>query len=401
MSGAAWVDLIVVVLVLLAAYSGYRQGVVASVLAFAGVMLGAAAAVLLAPHVLGSVQEPVLRLVLGVGLLAGLVIVGQLSGMVLGRLGRSAIRGPLLRGIDSGIGALLQAGAMLVAVWLLATPLSTASAPTVARAVKGSTVIPAIKNAMDTLAPGFVRELPNRFAAVLDTSGLPEVLSPFVTTPVVPVQAPDALTLQTPVVRSVVDRAVRIDGRAPMCGRALEGSGFVSAADQVVTNAHVVAGTNEVTVTASGRRLPARVVLFNPEIDVAVLAVPGLNLEPLPMVTNGATAGDSGFALGYPEDAKNVHIAPTRVRSQQVLEGPNMYRTGTVEREVYLLRGQVRPGNSGGPLFDDRGRVVGMIFGVATDDPDTAFALTMRQIDAAVEGHNLTGAVSTQTCVAN
>jgi S1-C subfamily serine protease len=399
-TGSNWVDLIVVVLVLLAAYSGFRQGVVASVLAFIGVMLGGAAAVLLAPHVLARVEDPVVRLLLGVGLLAGLVIIGQLSGMVLGRLGRAALRGRLLRGLDSSVGALLQAGAMLIAAWLLATPLSSASSPEVAKAVKGSAVMPAVKTAMDSFAPAFVRALPGRFAAVLDDSGLPEVLSPFVNTPVVPVSPPDPVTLGTPVVSSVVGRTVRIDGKAPNCGRALEGSGFVAAADEVVTNAHVVAGTSEVTVTAGGHQLPATVVLYNPQIDVAVLAVPGLGLSPLPMVKNGTVKGDSGFALGYPEGSRTVRIAPTRVRSKQVLEGPNMYRTGTVSREVYLLRGEVHPGNSGGPLFNAQGQVVGMIFGVATDDAETAFALTMAQVASAIDGQNLTGQVSTQNCVA-
>ncbi|BDH59467.1 MarP family serine protease [Tsukamurella sp. PLM1] len=397
MSGSMWVDVVVVILMIIAAFSGYRQGAAASVLAFVGVVLGAAAGVLLAPHVLDSVDDARGRLLLGVGLLAGLVIIGELSGMVLGRAVRSSIRSPGVRTVDSGVGALVQVGALLVAAWLVAIPLTTAAAPQISRSVNGSAVLGKVNEfAVAVGADG----LPQKFAAIIDDSGLPQALGPFVDTPVVSVDVPDRVDFTDPAVQRVRSSVVRIDGQAPSCSRALEGSGFVSTPGRVVTNAHVVAGTRSVQVTVDGtRKYSAQVVYFDPQTDVAVLNVPGLQAKPLPIVFNGAKPGDPGFVLGYPGGGP-LTLSSSRVRSQQTLEGRNIYRDAQVRRDVYLLRGQVRPGNSGGPMFDREGNVVGVIFGVAVDDADTAFALTAKQVEPALKaGTTATAGVSTGDCV--
>ncbi|GAB3130467.1 acid resistance serine protease MarP [Tsukamurella serpentis] len=397
MSGSTIVDLLVVILMVVAAVSGYRQGAAASVLAFIGVVLGATAGVLLAPHVLGSVQDARGRLLLGVGLLAGLVIIGELSGMVLGRAVRSSIRSPGLRAADSGVGAVVQVGALLLAAWLVAIPLTTAAAPQISRAVNGSAVLGKVNDFAQRIgADG----LPQKFSAIIDDSGLPQALGPFVKTPVVTVDAPERVDFTDPVVQRVRSSVVRIDGQAPGCSRALEGSGFVSTAGRVVTNAHVVAGTTSVQVTVEGvKKYGAKVVYYDPRTDVAVLEVPGLQARPLPIVFNGAKPGDPGFVLGYPGGGP-LTLSASRVRSQQTLEGLNIYRDAQVRRDVYLLRGQVRPGNSGGPMFDRQGNVVGVIFGVAVDDGDTAFALTAKQVEPALQaGAASTVAVGTGGCV--
>ncbi|CAM3159452.1 MULTISPECIES: MarP family serine protease [unclassified Tsukamurella] len=397
MTGSTWVDVIVVVLMILAAISGYRQGAAASVLAFIGVVLGAAAGVLLAPHVLGSVDDAKGRLILGVGLLAGLVIIGELSGMVLGRAVRSSIRSTGLRTVDSGVGAVVQVGALLVAAWLVAIPLTSAAAPQVSRSVNGSAVLGAVNDFAKVVgADG----LPQKFSAIIDDSGLPQALGPFVNTPVVSVETPDRVDFTDPAVQRVRSSVVRIDGQAPSCSRALEGSGFVATPGRVVTNAHVVAGTRSVQVTVDGtKKYSAQVVYFDAQTDVAVLNVPGLQAKPLRIVFNGAKPGDPGFVLGYPGGGP-LTLSSSRVRSQQTLEGRNIYRDAQVRRDVYLLRGQVRPGNSGGPVFDREGNVVGVIFGVAVDDADTAFALTAKQVEPALQaGTTATAGVSTGACV--
>ncbi|WP_019201848.1 MarP family serine protease [Tsukamurella sp. 1534] len=397
MTGSTWVDLVVIALVLVAAVSGYRQGAAASVLAFIGVVLGAAAGVLLAPHVLGSVTDARGRVLLGVGLLAGLVIIGELSGMVLGRVVRSSIRGPGLRAADSSVGALVQVGALLVAAWLVAIPLTSAAAPSVSRAVNGSSILSGVNKVAQRAG---MDDLPQKFAAIIDDSGLPQALGPFVKTPVVNVDVPERVEFADPAVQRVRSSVVRIDGQAPGCGRALEGSGFVATPGRVVTNAHVVAGTQTVQVTVDGtKKYSAQVVYFDPQTDVAVLAVPNMQAKPLRIVFNGANPGDPGFVLGYPGGGP-LTLSSSRVRSQQSLDGRNIYRDAEVRRDVYLLRGQVRPGNSGGPMFDRQGNVVGVIFGVAVDDPDTAFALTAKQVEPALQAApGLTAGVQTGDCV--
>lgn len=397
MTGSTWVDVVVVVLMILAAFSGYRQGAAASVLAFIGVVLGAAAGVLLAPHVLDSVDDAKGRLLLGVGLLAGLVIIGELSGMVLGRAVRSSIRSVGLRTADSCVGAVVQVGALLVAAWLVAIPLTSAAAPQISRSVNGSAVLGAVNDFAKVVGAD---ELPQKFSAIIDDSGLPQALGPFVNTPVVSVETPDRVDFTDPVVQRVRTSVVRIDGQAPSCSRALEGSGFVSTPGRVVTNAHVVAGTRSVQVTVDGtKKYSAQVVYFDAQTDVAVLSVPGMQATPLPIVFGGAKPGDSGFVLGYPGGGP-LTLSSSRVRSEQTLEGRNIYRDAQVRRDVYLLRGQVRPGNSGGPVFDRQGNVVGVIFGVAVDDADTAFALTAKQVEPALRaGTSATAGVSTGACV--
>ncbi|MDF0529604.1 MarP family serine protease [Tsukamurella sp. 8F] len=395
MTGSAWVDLIVLAGVVVAAVSGFRQGAVASAMAFVGVVLGAAAGVLLAPHVIDHVEDSRMRLLAGIGLLAGLVIVGEIAGMVLGRAARSFLPTRTLRRIDSLVGAAVQAIALLLAAWLLAIPLTSSATPVVSRAIRGSAVLAEV----DRLAPQFVKDLPQKFSRVVDTSGLPDVLGPFGRTPIIDVDPPDVMSLSDPVVERVRGSVLRIDGQAPGCQRALEGTGFVVSPGRILTNAHVVAGTTALQVRTAEGELPARPVAFDPQTDLAILAVPGLRAPVLPVAADAAHTGDAAFALGYPGGGP-LTLSSARIRSKQVLDGANIYRVGEVRREVYTIRGQVRPGNSGGPLFNAAGQVIGVVFGVAVDDADTGFALTAQQVGQAfTEAPSLTSRVSTGQCV--
>ncbi len=375
MTGSSWLDIAVAIVALLAASSGWRQGAVASALAFLGVILGAVAGILIAPHILVHVDEGRTRVLAGVLLIVSLVIIGEVAGMVLGRAARGAIRNPLARTADSIVGAVLQAGAVLVAAWLLAVPLTTSAQPEVAAAVRGSAVL----GKVDEVAPGWMRGLPNEFSALLDTSGLPEVVGKFGRTPVASVEPPDASVLASPVASRLQESVLRIRGVAPSCQRALEGSGFVVAPERIMTNAHVLAGTASVTVDSPQGPLKAEVVLFDPAIDVAVLAVPGLKSPVLPLAPAPAQTGQNAIVLGYPGGGPYTASA-ARVRETLDLTGPNIYRSGTVEREVYTVRGSIKQGNSGGPLVDEDGRVLGVVFGAAVDSAETGFALTNTQV---------------------
>lgn len=397
MSGSVWVDLIVLVIAVLAAASGFRQGAVASALAFLGVVLGAVAGILLAPHVIGNFDDRQVRLVIGILLLVVLVIVGEVAGVILGRAARGGIRSRAVRTVDSGVGSVLQVIAVLVAAWLLAIPLSSAASPNVATAVRGSQVL----GAVDNVAPPWLRELPSEFSALLDDSGLPEVIGPFVRTPVTQVDPPDERDAQLPVVNQVRRSVLKIEGVAPRCGQALEGTGFVIAPERVMTNAHVVAGTESLEVEAAdGSRLVATVVYFDSRNDVAVLDIPGLDAPILRFVNDQAETGASGIALGFPE-AGPFNASSVRVRDVVNLSGPDIYRSGQVLREVYTVRGLIRQGNSGGPLINLDGEVLGVVFGAAEDTTDeTGFVLTARQVQPAVAAsENSNGAVSTEECV--
>ncbi|MFJ1458712.1 MarP family serine protease [Nocardia wallacei] len=395
MSSSAWLDIAVVIIALLAASSGWRQGAVASALAFLGVVLGAVAGILIAPHILVHISEGRKRVLVGVVLIVALVIIGEVAGMVLGRAARSGMRHPFTRSVDSVVGAALQTVAVLVTAWLLALPLASSSQPAIAAAVNGSRVL----SDVNEVAPNWLRRLPNEFSQLLNTSGLPDVIGPFGRAPIAAVEPPDPSVLDSPVALDLQHSVLRIRGVAPSCQRALEGSGFVIAPERVMTNAHVVAGTNTVQVDTARGALDATVVLFDPSKDVAVLAVPGLNAPAIPPAPEPGASGQSSIVLGYPGGGPYTASA-ARVRETLELTGPDIYKTGTVEREVYTVRGRVRAGNSGGPLVDTKGQVLGLVFGAAVVDEDTGYALTLNEVrDALNSAESSSAQVPTGECV--
>ncbi len=398
MTGSLWVDVFVVAVAVLAAAFGYRAGAVASALAFAGVVIGVVAGVLLVPRVVGGIGDPRLRLLSALLLLVGLVLLGEVSGLVIGRAARSVLHSSWARRIDSVIGAAVQFVAIGVAAWLLSVPLQSSSQVQLAEAVDGSRVIGAI----DSVAPQWMRELPGDFTELLDSSGLKQVISPFGETEVKEVDPPDAQLDTAAVARKARPSVVKVMGVARSCGQALEGSAFVIAPERVMTNAHVVAGTDEVSVhTADGDDYDATVVWFNARNDVAVLDVPGLTAPALKFADRPASTGDDAIVLGYPEDGPFT-VTPVRVRNTVSLVGPDIYQSPQkVTREVYTVRGTIRSGNSGGPMLAPDGTVLGVVFGASEDiADDTGFVLTARQVRSDVKAAQArTAAADTATCL--
>jgi S1-C subfamily serine protease len=198
------------------------------------------------------------------------------------------------------------------------------------------------------------------------------------------------------------DRAsiVKITGEArTTCDRSMQGSGFVISPRHVLTNAHVVAGmTNGPYVGhGAGSVLPARVVLFDWNADVAILYVPGLRAPPLRFAGQAAWASGAVVA-GYPENGGFRAVA-ARVGSQWSAKGPNIYRTGTVTRAIYAVRAMVEPGNSGGPLLAKNGKVYGVIFAASANARNTGFALAASAVQADVRrGAQATTSVFTHGC---
>ena len=397
MTGSAWVDLIVIGVAILVGISGYRQGAIASALAFIGVIAGAVAGILLAPKLMELVDSREARLFIGIAILVVLVISGQAAGLILGRAARGGMRSRAVRTVDSVIGTLLQIIAVIIAAWLLAIPISNSGPPKVATAVRDSAVL----GAVDDLAPQWLRDLPNDFSALLDNSGLPEVIGPFGRAPVTSVAPPDETLAGGQVVSRARAGTVKIVGIAPSCRQELEGSGFVVSPERVMTNAHVVAGTRRLTVESeSGEQLTARVVLFDYNNDVAVLDVPGLTAPALAFADKQARTGDDAISLGVPGGGPFT-ATPVRVRNVIRLSGPNIYSSQQVRREVYTVRGQIRQGNSGGPLINSAGEVLGVVFGASEDPADeTGFVLTADQVNDNLEtSANRSARVSTRSCI--
>lgn len=373
MTPSQWLDLAILAVAFVAAVSGWRSGALGSLLSFIGVVLGAVAGVLLAPHLVGNIDGPRTKLFATLFLILALVVIGEIAGVVLGRAVRGAMRNSGLRVIDSIIGSALQLVTVLVAAWLLATPLT--SQPTLAGAVRGSKVL----SEVDALAPEWLKKVPARLAGLLDTSGLPAVLEPFSRTPIVAVDAPDAALAASPVVEATRNSVVKIRGVATSCQKVLEGSGFVIAPNRVMSNAHVVAGAETVTVEVGGQTYEATVVAYDPHQDISILAVPDLPSVPLIFDDSEAEPTTDAIVMGYPGGG-DFAATPARVRETIELNGPDIYNSTTVNRTVYTIRGTVRQGNSGGPMIDKDGRVLGVVFGAAVDDADTGFVLTAEEV---------------------
>ena len=251
MTSSQWLDMAVLGVAFVAAISGWRSGALGSLLSFIGVVLGAVAGVLLAPHIVTHFTGTRTQLFITLFLILGLVVIGEIAGVVLGRAVRGAIRNPALRAVDSVIGVGVMVLAVAVVAYLLATPLTSTNQPNLAAAVRGSKVL----SQVDSVAPPWLKAVPNRLKALLDTSGLPDVLQPFGRTPIANVDAPDAALANDPVVANVRPSIAKIRGVAPGCQKVLEGTGFVVAPNRVMSNAHVVAGAETVTVEADGQTL--------------------------------------------------------------------------------------------------------------------------------------------------
>lgn len=391
-----WVDLLVLTLALLAGVSGARQGMVTALASFAGVLLGAGVGVRLAPALVDGVANPTSRLALGVATVVLLVALGETLGVWLGRTARSRIDGVRARQTDSALGAVVQGVAALAVAWLVALPLTSSAATGLSGAVRASAVL----RAVDSVMPERLRDLPTELTRLLDVSAFPDVLDPFAPTPITDVGPADPALLASPVVADARASVVKVRGRAPSCSRMLEGSGFVVAPERVLTNAHVVAGTEQVGVETAEGVLEASVVAYDAATDAAVLAVPGLDAPALVLAPQDAAGGTSAIVLGYPLDGPYTPAA-ARVRERIELRGPDIYDAATVVRDVFTVRAMVRSGNSGGPLLDEAGQVLGMVFGAAVDDEETGFVLTADEItDEVLSAPGLGAEVDTGPCAA-
>jgi len=392
-----WVDVLVIGLAVLAAISGARQGVITALPAFIGVLLGAIAGIKLAPLVVRYIESTPTRVAFAVAVFVLLVALGETLGVWLGRSIRQRIRSPKLTGVDNALGAIVQGAVVFVVAWLIALPLVTVGGlPGLASAIRGSTVLGGVNNVM----PSAAQNLPDELRKLLDVSGFPAAVDPFDRTPSKEVAPPDPALQRSAVVQRVRPSVLKIHAKAPSCSRALEGTGFVISRERMMTNAHVVAGTSEVSVETDDGALDARVVHYDPNTDVAILAVPGLSSAALPFAGEPARSGQDGIVLGYPLDGPYT-ASPARVRDRINLTGPDIYDASTVNREVFTLRALVRSGNSGGPLVDTRGQVIGVIFGAAVDESETGFALTAAEVEDELQAApGLSRAVPTGSCAA-
>ena len=391
-----WVDLLVLALAAFAAVSGARQGMVVALPAFVGVLIGLVLGTQLAPLVVAQFENVVTKVVFAVGIVVLLVALGETLGVYVGRTIKPRVNAGPLRGADNALGAIVQGAVVFVVAWMIALPLTVvAGLPSLAKALNQSVILSTVDDTM----PQAARTLSADLQSLFDVSGFPAAMDPFNRTPLREVGPPDPALSQDPIVQNLRPSVLKVRGRAPSCSRALEGTGFVISPERVMTNAHVVAGTTEVSVEVGRGQFDATVVHYDAQTDVAILAVPDLKAEPLPFRTDEIAQGEDGIVLGYPLDGPYT-ASEARVRERiPMLRGPDIYDAQTVTRDVYTVRAKVRSGNSGGPLVDPQGRVMGVVFGAAVDDQETGFVLTAQEVaDEVAKAPSLVRRTSTQTC---
>jgi S1-C subfamily serine protease len=390
------IDIFLLILIVIFAINGYRQGFVVGLLSFFGFFGGAAIGLQLGPLLAGKFDSDGARVLVSLLCVFGVALLGQFLANWIGERIRRHIRNRTGQSVDDAGGAVVSVIALLVVVWLVAAPLGSSSLPGLARAVRQS----AILHGVNTVMPQAAQALSDDLRATVDTSGFPDVFGNLIPTNARQVPAPNSKLAELPVVRSSERSVVKIEGTAPSCNRRIEGSGFVFAPGRVLTNAHVVAGTREVTVAAPGQRyiLSGSVVLYDPHRDLAVIDVPGLNAPMLSIASSQAKPDDDAIVLGYPLDGP-YDAEAARIRDVRPIKGPDIYNDATVIRDIYTLRGLVRSGNSGGPLISSDGEVLGVIFAAAADDPQTGFALTAAEAASVIKaGKTATEHVSTGSC---
>lgn len=352
MTGLDWV---IVGFTVLLAFYGYLQGFIVGALSLLGFAVGAFLGTRLAPLLLTQGSRSPYAPLFGLlgALLAGGVFASGLEGM--GARVRSALRIPGLRTIDGLLGAALTACVGLGIAWIVgAVVLDASGSPPLRQDIRASSVLGALDRLLPPSSP--VLNALARFDPIPSVHG-----------PAADVPAPNRRVLDSSGVRAAARSVVRVYGTA--CGLGVEGSGWVAAPGEVVTNAHVVAGETDTSVQlgGTGPGLSAHPILFDPRNDVAILRVPGLDVPTLTMAP-GAPSGTPAAILGYPEDGP-FDAEAGRVGQTQTVNTQDAYGENHVQRSITALRGRVRPGNSGGPMVDSHGRVLATVFAALTGTP--------------------------------
>jgi S1-C subfamily serine protease len=323
-------------------------------------------------------------LVLAVGL--GEAVGSGLGRWISYRLGRG-----FLSATDRVAGGAIGVGQAVLVVWLAGGLLAAGPVPRLAQMAQNSA---AVRSLSAVLPPP--TEIAADLGDVLDESGLPDVFVGLEPLPAAPVELPS-----DPQARAIGERAaastVKVTSAA--CDAQLTGTGFAIAPDYVLTNAHVVAGATRTRVTLGSDTHDATPVLFDPELDVAVLWVRGLRASALRFAAADPPRGAEGAALGYP-NGRGLAVVAAAVAGHYPATGRDIYADRKVTRQILELRADIERGDSGGPFVLADGTVGGVVFAEARTDPEVGYALSPTEVSVRVApATGRTGGVDTGPCI--
>ncbi len=385
------VDIVLLAVVALAAIQGLRLGAILQVLTFGGFWIGLYLGALLASVTVTWVHSSTARTVVALSTMVGVAAVLGGVGRIAGsRIVRRVHRGRL-GSVDSALGVVVAVVASLLAAWLIASTLVNSSSLQLNASISNSRII----RSLDTVLPA-PPSVFSRMQNFLSAEGFPPVFAQLAPASAGPVPLAAAPQLQA-AVAAAGGSTVKIVGAG--CGDIQEGSGFVVAPGLVVTNAHVVAGIPHPTVEDANGVHPTEVVLFDPSFDLSVLRVQGLDERPLTLDPGAVARGTVAAVLGYPGGGPFTAV-PAGVMAEFSATGRDIYGQGLTVRDVYEIQAVVRPGNSGGPLVEPGGEVIGVVFSRSTTNNDIGYALASPGVVTRVaKAETSTAPVGTGACV--
>jgi S1-C subfamily serine protease len=361
------VDLVVLALVALAAIQGLRLGAVVQVLSFGGFWIGLYLGALLASVTVHWVHTQSARTAVALVTMLGVATLCGVAGRVVGNFAFKKVHRGVLGSIDSALGVVVAVVASLLVAWLLANTLVNSSSLSLNASIAHSKIIRSLDGVLPAPPSVF-----SRVQGFLSSEGFPPVFAQLAPASAGPVSLPGNAQLQAAVAHAGRS-TVKIIGDG--CGQIQEGSGFVVGPGVVVTNAHVVAGIVHPTVADGTGLHDTTVLLFDPTYDLAVMRVSGLTEPSLSLDPQNVERGTVAAVLGYPGGGAFA-AKPAGVMAEFQAEGRDIYGQGLTVRDVYEIQSVVRPGNSGGPLVEPGGQVIGVVFSRSTTNGDIGYALT-------------------------
>jgi S1-C subfamily serine protease len=392
-----FIDIFIAAAFLIFGWIGFRRGILRTILSIIGLIVGGAAGAIATPSIQSLISNNAFGFKPTIGLTS--IILGASLGMFLFGILGSFLRVvllpfPFMKTIDSLIGF----GLAIIAVASISSTLSSAAQVIPNKTVNNLFSQSQLISQINLYLPERFKDAAQKIQNVITDSPLPEVFKSLVESRITPTQLETEVAIPEIVTKSVAS-TVRIDGIAESCSAAMVGTGFIVSNERVITNAHVVAGVKEPVITLSNTQtqLGGRVIAIDREKDIAIIYVPGLNGEKLTFI-GPVTPNEVGFVVGYPNGG-NLRTSAVSVSSEFESLGTDIDGNSEARRAVIVFGGDVKPGNSGGPLLNDQGQVLGVVFAADAENKNTGYALAPSEVAKFIsETTSKTESISTGSC---
>jgi S1-C subfamily serine protease len=390
MSDGLILDLIIVILAVTAIFRGFEIGSLRQLFSTIGFFTGLFIGASIQPKIINLAHTTLTRTLITLITTLGTAFIFLLIGEFIGIFLKNKLHLKKLNTVDNFFGSIISVITIFFSVWLCAAIVGSLSVPLLQAAVGQSAIISALNNHLPS-APNIVSDL----GALIDPNGFPQVFIGNEPAPTSSINLPRLGSMQA-AVKQDAGSVVKIQGLG--CGGIVEGSGFVIGTNLIATNAHVIAGIKSPYVYDSNGTHSAKTVWFDPNLDFAIIQVSNLAGQPLVIDTNIADQGTPGVVIGYPGGG-SLNASPAAVLNEFNAVGRNIYGKGTTTRSVYEIKANVIPGNSGGPLIEKNGDVIGVVFAQSTSYKQVGYALTVNQIRPALsQAESQNHRVNTGTC---